>query len=956
MTLSSRIDPESFLYGPNGPYINQLLQDYVRDPASVSEDWRSFFMGLGDNLGEFRGDGPPQWRANGLDRSLAEQPAISQVQVLDSIRALMLIRAYRVRGHLNARLDPLNLENRREHPELMPQSYGFTEEDYDRPIFLNNVLGLEYATLKEIIHKLRLTYCQSLGVEFMHIQDPDQKSWIQERVENTPVHLRVDDQDRRQILKDLIAAEHFEKFLQVKYPGAKRFGLEGGESLIPALQALLSRYAEEGVEKVIFGMAHRGRLNVLANILEKPFKKIFAHFQGVDLDPALTHGSGDVKYHLGYSTTREIKGHQLALTLMPNPSHLEAVNPVVLGKVRSEQALRRDEFRSRVLGVLLHGDAAFAGQGLVAETLELSELKGYRTGGTIHVIINNQIGFTTSPPFGRSSPYSSDMAKAIQAPIFHINGDDPETAVWVLRMAAEFQRQFAHDVVIDLICYRRYGHNEIDEPSFTQPKMYQAIENHPSVLKKYREALLKSGDVINQADVKRLVDDYEKKLREQFDEVSGGENLDELLKPQWMEGQWSDIMVPNNQDPDFDIAPTTGVDHGILEEVGAALVRQPEKFVLNKRLSRLLSAKEEVLKTQENLDWATCEALAFGSLLLEGYPVRLSGQDSGRGTFSQRHSVWVDQETEEKYVPLNRIRKNQALIEIVDSPLSEASVLGFEYGYTMATPNTLVLWEAQFGDFANGAQVIIDQFISAGEYKWNRLSGLVMLLPHGYEGQGPEHSSARPERFLQLCAEQNMRVVNCSTPANYFHVLRRQLHGKTRKPLIIMTPKSLLRHKLAVSCFAQIEGNTQFAPVIGDPDINPKKAKRVIICSGKIYYDLYEYRQDKEIKNVALIRLEQYYPFPERHLAEILSAYSHAEFVWCQEEPKNMGAWTFLDRRLESVLRLVNSSQPSFNYVGRKEAASPSSGSSIRHEVVQAEIIQRAFEVTEPTRKRLFAL
>lgn len=955
MTSSPRIDPESFLYGTNGAYIAQLYQDYVNNPSSVSEDWRHFFETLGENTQAFRGDGPPQWQPASSHRS-HQSVQLNDEQALDSIRALMLIRAYRVRGHLSAQLDPLKLENRPVHPELMARTYGFTESDYDRPIYIHNMLGVERATLREILFRLETTYCQTIGVEFMHIQEPDQKSWIQDRVENTPATTRVDDDDRRQILKDLVAAENFERFLHVKYPGAKRFGLEGGESLIPGLQALLERCASGGVEKVVFGMAHRGRLSVLANVLEKPFQNIFAHFQGGDLDPSSVQGSGDVKYHLGYSSKRQLKnGHTLDLTLMPNPSHLEAINPVVLGKVRAEQMLRGDEPRRRVLAILLHGDAAFAGQGLVAETLELSALKGYRTGGTIHIIINNQIGFTTSPPHSRSSPYSSDIAKAIQAPIFHVNADDPEAVVWVMRMATDFQRQFAQDVVIDLICYRRHGHNEIDEPSFTQPRMYKTIADHPSTFKLYGQNLINQG-LMNDGDIQQIVEEYDGQLRSHFETVADSPNLEQMLRPQWLSGNWSDIQMPNNRDAEVDLTPTTGIAEDQLQKIGEALVTIPEGCVLNARLARLVATKAQNLQSQENLDWATCEALALGGLLLEGYPVRLSGQDCGRGTFSHRHAVWINQENEERYIPLNAIKDGQSQIEIVDSPLAEASVLGFEYGYTTADPRCLVLWEAQFGDFANGAQVVIDQFISSGEYKWHRLSGLVMLLPHGYEGQGPEHSSCRIERYLQLCGENNMRVVNCTTPANYFHALRRQIHSKTRKPLIVVAPKTLLRHKLAVSRFSEIGKDTQFAPVIADPSINPEKTKRVILCSGKIYYELLEERQERGLDDVALIRLEQYYPFPERHLTQVLLPYAQADFMWCQEEPWNMGAWHFLDRRLENVLRLINAPQRSFTYNGRLEAASPATGNTSRHESEQTEIVRQAFEIIETTSKGIFAL
>ncbi|MBW8308108.1 MAG: 2-oxoglutarate dehydrogenase E1 component [Candidatus Paracaedibacteraceae bacterium] len=949
--MTRTIDPESFLNGANAPYIIDLFQTYAQDPLSVNEEWRHFFDQLDPSLkaGLIQDDWAPIWEKSGSAKSRTAShyvdSSVTPEAIRDSIRTLMLIRSYRVRGHLNAKLDPLGLDNRLDHTELLPQSYGFTSADMQNTVFVDNVLGLEAPTIQEVYDKLKDVYCNTAGIEFMHIQHPDQKSWIQERVENTPSEQRVDNEDRFEILKNLIAGDSFERFLQVKYPGVKRFGLEGGESLIPALAAMVDRLADDGVDKIAIGTAHRGRLNVLSNILKKPNEEIFAYFQGGDVDPESFQGSGDVKYHLGYSVKRDVRGRDLHLSLMPNPSHLEAVNPVVLGKVRAEQDTHGDASRHRTVAVLMHGDAAFAGQGLVAETLDLSGLKGYTTGGTIHIIINNQIGFTTSPPHSRSSPYSSDIAKAIQAPIFHVNADDPESVVWAMRLAVDFHRQFAVDVVLDLICYRRNGHNEIDEPSFTQPIMYHHINDHPSTFKIYSRKLVEKG-LLTEAQVKELVDDYENGLRQVL------ENLDEkktrflISKPQWLEGAWKDIKAPKLVTDEEDMTPKTGAKIEHLEKIAELLTRVPSDLKINNRLQRVLKAKQDALEAGENLDWATGEALAFGSLLMEGKRVRLSGQDVGRGTFSHRHAVWVDQETETKYVPLNHLSDNQAPINIVDSPLAEASVLGFEYGYSLADPYALVLWEAQFGDFANGAQVIIDQFISAAEHKWQRLSGLVMLLPHGYEGQGPEHSSCRIERYLQLCAEGNMRVVNCTTPANYFHALRRQIVSKTRKPLIVVAPKTLLRHKLAVSKIEDMFEGTTFKPVIADTVVKKDNINRVILCSGKVYYELYQEREAQQLEDVALIRLEQYYPLPEKHLIEALKPYaSRAEFIWCQEEPENMGAWFFLDRRLERLLEAMGARSTRFKYAGRAEAASPATGNASLHEREQKALVHQALGV-----------
>jgi 2-oxoglutarate dehydrogenase E1 component len=993
------IDPDSFLSGGNSPYIVDMFHRYQESPEEVSADWRRFFQSYELDTTVFKelDDRPPQWSSHATGKMVhhPSKPESSLGTVRDSVRALRLIQAYRCRGHLQARLDPLGLTTGSTYPEFLPQTYGFSEQDMDRPIDIDGELTLQNPTVRKIYDRLRSIYCQTLGVEFMHLQNADHRRWIQERIENTPTptentdsmeegfggdfHLnsdagspptkggigakisskdlpeiggfsqdgytpvedRVDPADRLAILKHLIAAHFFEHFLQTKYPSVKRFGLEGGESLIPSLEVLLERLGEQGVNKFVFGMAHRGRLNVLANIIHKPLQNIFAQFRGEDIDPAALQGSGDVKYHLGYSKVRKIGHRQVTLSMMHNPSHLESVNPIVLGKVRAEQDAQKDEERGRTVPILIHGDAAFVGQGIVAESLELSGLEGYRTGGTIHLIINNQIGFTTSPSCSRSSLYCSDPAKAIQAPIFHVNGDDPEAVVWILRVALDFYRKFSQDVVVDLVCYRRHGHNEIDEPSFTQPLMYQKIAEHPPIFQRYSETLIESA-ALTREEVDRLVADYEGHLRSAFEGLTETQIQKIAASPQWLEGAWKGIKPDKEIDLEKDMCPETGVPLETLHQIANTLVTFPKGFRMNARLQRVLTAKHKSFEGDGVLDWAAGEGLSFGSLLLEGKRVRLSGQDVVRGTFSHRHAVWVDQETEESYAPLNHLALDQAQFDAIDSPLSEAAVLGFEYGYTLANPHALVLWEAQFGDFSNGAQVIIDQYISSGEQKWQRLSGLVMLLPHGCEGQGPEHSSARLERYLQLCAENNMRVVNCTTPANYFHVLRRQLISETRKPLVVMSPKSLLRHKLAVSTYADMEPGTTFLPVIGEIHRNPSSINRVVLCGGKVYYDLLHERENHQLGSVALIRLEQYYPFPHSQLKEALKPYAHAEFIWCQEEPHNMGAWMFVDRRLEAVLKDIGARAPSFQYVGRPSAASPATGNSKKYAQEQAVLLEGA--------------
>ncbi|HEY8612329.1 MAG TPA: 2-oxoglutarate dehydrogenase E1 component, partial [Roseomonas sp.] len=861
----------------------------------------------------------------------------SKQQVLDSLRALMLIRAYRVRGHLEADLDPLGLQKKKPHPELDPRTYGFSDADLDRPIFIDHVLGRETATLREMLSILKASYCGPIGVEFMHIQDPEQKSFIQQRIEGAPWKGSFGKDDKRTILRQLTEAEGFEAYCARKFVGTKRFGLEGGESTIPALQAVIATAAKGGVNEIAIGMAHRGRLSTLVNVVQKSFTQVFAEFKGAGHAEDV-QGSGDVKYHLGTSTDVEIEGRQVHLSLQPNPSHLEAVDPVVIGKVRARQDMAGDtKARKSVMAILLHGDAAFAGQGVVYETMAMSQLIGYRTGGTVHVVTNNQIGFTTTPAHAYSGLYCTDIAKSVQAPILHVNGDDPEAVVFCARLCAEFRLKFATDVVLDIVCYRRHGHNESDEPAFTQPLMYARIKETPTTRAKYAQKLAAEGS-IPEAEAKSIQDAFFAKMDEAF-------QASQTFKPNkadWLEGHWAGLKAAGNGEPEAET--DTAVQPEVLREVGMALSRVPEGFGANPKILRQLEAKKQAVESGEGIDWATGEALAFGTLLLEGHRVRLSGEDVQRGTFSQRHAYLVDQATQAEYVPLNNIREGQKRLECFNSLLSEFGVLGFDYGYSLADPNTLVLWEGQFGDFANGAQVIIDQFIASAETKWLRMSGLVMLLPHGYEGQGPEHSSARLERYLQLCAERNMRVANITTPANYFHALRRQLKANYRKPLVLMTPKSLLRHKLAVSPLAEFGPGSSFQVVLPETDelVAPEKVKRVVLCTGKVYYDLLQERRDKGVKDVAIIRLEQLYPFPRISLARVLAPYSKAEVVWCQEEPENTGGWNFLDRRIEGVLTQVGGKARRPSYAGRPAAASPATGLAKVHAQQQEALVRQA--------------
>ncbi len=960
----------SFLYGGNAAYIGELMARYEKDPRSVGPEWQSFFAGLKEEpravVDNARGASwtRPNWPAPARDDLLSAldgQWAVAEARIADkikakaqatgvdlgaadvqqatrdSIRALMLIRAYRMRGHLHAKLDPLGLAPRVPFEELDPGAYGFQEADLDRKIFIDFVLGLEFASIREMVAILDRTYCQTLGVEFMHITDPVQKAWLQERIEGKDKEISFTPEGKRAILNKLVEAEGFEKFIDVKYTGTKRFGLDGGESMIPALEQIIKRGGHLGVRDIVIGMAHRGRLNVLAQVLAKPHRAIFHEFKGGSWTPDDVEGSGDVKYHLGASSDREFDGNRVHLSLTANPSHLEIVDPVVLGKARAKQDQYNlpPENRVPVMPLLIHGDAAFAGQGVVAECLGLSGLRGHRTGGSIHFIVNNQIGFTTDPRFSRSSPYPSDVAKMVEAPVFHANGDDPEAVVFAAKVATEFRQKFHKPVVVDMFCYRRFGHNEGDEPAFTQPLMYKAIRAHASTLQIYAEKLVSEG-VVSAGDVDQMKADFRSHLEAEYE---AGQSY-RPNKADWLDGRWSGFRAA--EEGDDPRTGVTGVDIERLKEIGTKITQVPEGFHPHKTIQRFLDQRRKaIVETGEGLDWATGEALAFCSLLLEGHPVRLSGQDSERGTFSQRHSVLTDQVNEDKYTPYNHLSDTQSRYEVINSMLSEEAVLGFEYGYSLTEPNALTMWEAQFGDFANGAQVVFDQFISSGERKWLRMSGLVCLLPHGYEGQGPEHSSARLERFLQMCAEDNMQVVNVTTPANYFHVLRRQLKREIRKPLIVMTPKSLLRHKRAVSKLSEMGPGTTFHRVLWDDAqmlegeaiklAADEKIRRVVLCSGKVYYDLYEEREKRGINDVYLMRVEQLYPFPLKALVQELSRFKNADVVWCQEEPKNMGAWFLVEPYLEWVLGQVKGAAKRARYAGRPASAATATGLMSKH-------------------------
>ncbi len=954
--LNEVLAETSFLYGGNAGFVEDLYARWAADPASVDPSWRAFFASLADTGAARDGGHGPSWAPKALaavdglwpavDAKLqtaipAGQPTAGKDEVrartLDSLRAIMMIRAYRMRGHLKADLDPLGLAvTAGDASELDPASYGFSEADFDRPIFLDFVLGMESATVREILALLQRTYCGTIGVQYMHITDPAEKAWLQRRIEGWDKEIRFTREGKIAILKKLIEAESFERFLAKRYPGAKRFGLDGAESAVPALEQIIKRGGALSVEDIVIGMPHRGRLNVLAAVMAKPYRVIFHEFQGGSALPSDIEGSGDVKYHLGASSDREFDGNTVHLSLTANPSHLEIVDPVVLGKARAKQAfaLRQNPSvgRSGVLPLLMHGDAAFAGQGVVAECFNLMGVRGYRTGGAIHFIVNNQIGFTTAPHYSRTSPYPSDSALMVEAPIFHANGDDPEAVTFAAKLATEYRQAFGKDVVVDMFCYRRFGHNEGDDPTMTQPLMYRAIKTHPTTREIYAKRLIAEG-AASEAEIAAWTAEFDAFLDAEFE--AGKTYLAD--KADWLDGKWSGLELPDGEER----RGVTAVPLQKLRDLGLKFTAIPARLDVHKTVRRVIDHRHAAIESGENIDWATAEHLAFASLLDQGFPVRLAGQDTVRGTFVQRHCDLIDQTTEEHYQPLSHLGPGQAHFEVLDSTLSEEAVLGFEYGFSLADPNTLTLWEAQFGDFANGAQVVIDQFIASGERKWLRMCGLTLLLPHGYEGQGPEHSSARLERFLQLCAEDNMQVANCTTPANYFHILRRQMLREFRKPLILMTPKSLLRHKKAVSSLADMAEGSSFHRVLQDDAetcgpteirLAPDGAiRRVVLCSGKVYFDFLEEREKRGATDVYLMRLEQFYPWPMKSLTTELARFPAADLVWCQEEPKNMGGWMFVDPWLELTLARLNISAKRARYVGRPASASTAAGLMSRH-------------------------
>jgi len=960
--INEIFDKTSFLHGINAAYIEEMFEKFQSNPNSVPSDWKEFFTGITDNIKKqnnlkaswskerevelSNGDLVSAVDGNWSRKSYSEEIQIDnknsvtvediKQQTLDSIGALRLIRAFRVNGHLIANLDPLNLKEINQHPELDYRNYGFTDKDLNKDIFIDGSLGLNSGKLNEIIKILSETYSGSIGVEFVHIQDADQKQWVQERIEEVRNKTHFTEKGKIAIYRRLLEAEMFEKFLDKKYLGTKRFGLVGSESTIPGIEQIIKQSCLSGIEDIYIGTAHRGRLTLLSSVMEVPLRSIMAKFQGGGEDPNEVLGSGDVKYHLGISSDREFEGKKIHLSLTPNPSHLESVDPVVVGKVRAEQTMLQDKTNDRVIGLLIHGDAAMAGQGVVAETFAMSQLRGFRTGGTIHFVINNQIGFTTVPHYGRSAPYCTEIAKIIQAPIFHVNGDDVESVVHVCRLAVEFRNKFKTDVVVDMFCYRRSGHNEMDLPEFTQPLMYQKIKEHKTALKIYEEKL-KEESVLTDIEALNQHEEYKKVLEEEFALSKSYKSN----KADWLEGSWKGLSTAS-----FDARRgKTSVTIEDLKFIAKEIHRIPEDFNVHKRIKKIYEERLNSVLDNSGIDWATAESLAFATLLKEGFGVRLSGQDSGRGTFSQRHAVLYDQMNEKRFVPLRHFIDKQGFFEVIDSFLSEYGVLGFEYGYSQVDPRTLVLWEGQFGDFANNAQTIIDQFITTGERKWLRMSGLTLLLPHGHEGQGSEHSSARLERFLQMCAEDNIQVVNCTSPANYFHVLRRQLHRDFRKPLIIMTPKSTLRHKKNVSYVDQFINGSTFHRILRD-EISVKEEKkinRVLLCSGKIYFELQDEIDKLKKENVFILRIDQLYPFPYDVLKDELKRFPEAEVYWVQEEPSNMGAFRFIKHRVESVMASMNRNEELL-FIGRKASASPATGILDRHIENQKNILRLAIE------------
>ena len=892
----------------NAEYIDSQYRIWKSDPDAVSEDWGIFFEGF--ELAAF-----PEREAGVCEKA----------QVLRQSRVDELIYRYRDLGHLLACLDPL-VSCPTDHPLLNISAFQLTDEDLDRTFYVHQIPELDQETLRAVLKLLKETYCRSVGVEYMHLQDPDERRWLQERMEPVRNRPELDGKAKLRIIEKLCEATLFEQFLNTKYVGQKRFSLEGAETIVPMLDALLGHAVKHGCQELILGMAHRGRLNVQVNILNKPYEHVFCEFED-NYNPESLVGSGDVKYHKGLMTDVKVDdNHSFRILLVSNPSHLESVDPVVEGIAHARQVQRQDHDYSLVLPLLIHGDASFSGEGVVYETLNLSQLEGYRTGGTIHLIVNNQIGFTTLPEEARSTRYSTDVAKMLMVPIFHVHGEDPEAAVHVIKLACDYRRRFQKDVVIDVVCYRKYGHNEGDEPYYTQPQMYDRIKDRPAPYELYGEKLIE-GEVITHEELDGIKNNISESLERAYD--AAHDKTCEVPRVQYYE-DWDGF----EYEPDYEPVET-GVEEQKLISLARQMTDYPEGFAVFRKLDRILKRRLETIEKGEEIDWASAEMLAFASLLVEGTSVRLSGQDCQRGTFSQRHSVLVDVKTGEQFIPLDALNEEQARFFVYDSMLSENAVLGFEYGYSTVSPNALVIWEAQFGDFANNAQTIIDQYIAGAEVKWQRRSGLVLLLPHGFEGQGPEHSSARLERFLQLCAEDNLQVCNPSSPAQYFHLLRRQVKRNFRKPLIVMTPKSLLRHPLAVSGLSEMTGGS-FTEVLDDP-LDIKEPERVLICNGKIYYDLFERREKLKKSRIAIIRIEQLYPFPSGQLKELVENYTEADqWAWVQEEPENMGAWRFVQPYLQDVI------DKKLNYIGRRAAASPASGHFTIHKVEQEKILDEA--------------
>ncbi len=920
-------------HGENAEFVDGLYQQYLSDPASVEAEWRYFFKGF--ELGFLRSEGADaSWNA-------AESPAEEELGDVPERRhrqrtergVFALVQAYRTLGHFIAKLDPLG-HNRESIPLLELSEFGLSEGDLEKGVGKGGFMGETDGSLKGLLARLRSTYCGNIGVEYMDIPDKEQRAWLQERIEPCLNRHDFSKEEVRRVLSRLIEAEEFEQFLHTRYIGQKRFSLEGGESLVPLLDTLVESGAAQGVDEVVIGMAHRGRLNVLAHLLHKPYEHILSEFEGA-ADDGSGDTEGDVKYHMGYSYDHVTSaGRKVHLSLSFNPSHLELVDPVIEGIVYAKQAYLRDDDGSRVVPVLVHGEAAFTGQGIVAETLNLSELEGYGTGGTIHVIINNQLGYTATPQETRFTPYPTDVAKQIQAPVFHVNGDDPEAVVQAARVAMEFRQRFKVDVIIDLWCYRRYGHNEADDPTLTQPLMYQQIAKHPTILHLYSFQLIGRGRIVQEE-----VEELRHRVRSRLDDAQEiAKRLQVAPRTASFGGVWQGLSWATE-----DRSAHTAIDRRKLARIAELATRAPEGFSLHRTVQRIVDARRKMAAGEESLDWGCAEMLAFGSLLIDGVPVRLAGQDSQRGTFAHRHAAWHDIKTGQVHVPLANMSGDQGEFVVLNTMLSELAVLGFEYGISSADPRRLVLWEAQFGDFVNGAQMIIDQFISSAEAKWQRMCGLVLLLPHGSEGMGPEHSSARLERFLQLCAKGNMQVAYPTTPAQYFHILRRQMLRNFRKPLVLMTPKSLLRHKLCVSPVSElVEGG--FQCVIDDAEVDaPAAVRRVVLCSGKIYYDLLEARRrvEGDHGHIALVRVEEIYPFPSLELGRVLERYAGAEQIfWVQEEAKNMGAWSFVRPYLEDIL----SDGCELSYVGRDESASPATGSHHIHHNEQREIVEQALD------------